>query len=54
MDEGQWSQIETETLIFASQEKVIKTNIVQCNINRMMDTPLWRLYGEKNETSATW
>ena len=46
-------KVEAETLNFASQEKIIRTNILRCNVNRMMDTSLFRLLGEKNQTSFT-
>ena len=43
-------KIGTEALIFAAQEKALRTNYVKFNIDKSVDSPLCRLCEEKVET----
>jgi len=43
-------KVETEALIFAAQEQALRTNYVEINIDKSVDSPLCRLRGQKGET----
>ena len=43
-------KVETETLICAAQEQAIRTNYITFNIDKTVESPLWRMCGEKGES----
>ena len=43
-------KVETEALIFAAQEQALRTNYVEINIDKSVDSPLCRLCVQKGET----
>ena len=43
-------KVETEALIFAAQEQALRANYVKFNIDKSVESPLCRLFGQKGET----
>jgi len=43
-------KIQTEVLIFAGQEQALRTNYIRYHIDKTVESPLFRLWGEKGES----
>ena len=43
-------KVKTEALIFAAQEQALRTNFVKFNIDKSVDSPLFRMCNQKGET----
>ena len=47
-------KVQMEALICAAQEQAIRTNYIKFNIDKMAQSPLRRMCGEKGRAQATW
>ena len=50
-DKWKWKKCETESLIFAAQEQVIQTNIIEGNIHKLQEQAKCRICSRDEETT---